>query len=104
MQKAKLAEQSALQFSSAETKEKRSEIVEKEMEDAEDSEKTESDLDQERQVRNSSISITGRLNSESWTYSHVENDVKRHVKLVVDHLRRFESYRLKEIEEKYRTK
>lgn len=47
-------------------------------------------------------SITGRLNSESWTYSHVEDDVKHHVRLVVDHLRRFEPYRLKEIEEKYR--
>lgn len=41
MQKAKSTEQSALQFSSAETKEKLGEIVEKEMEDAEDSEKTE---------------------------------------------------------------
>ncbi|OGF22554.1 helicase [Candidatus Falkowbacteria bacterium RBG_13_39_14] len=40
MQKAKV-EQSALQFSSAETKEKLGEIVEKEMEDAEESEKTE---------------------------------------------------------------
>lgn len=47
-------------------------------------------------------SITGRLNSESWTYSHVEDDVKHHVRLVVDHLRRFEPYRLKEIEEKYK--
>lgn len=47
--------------------------------------------------------ITGRLNSESWTYSHVEGDVKHHVKLVVDYLRRYEPYRLKEIEEKYRT-
>jgi len=47
-------------------------------------------------------SITGRLNSESWTYSRVEDDVKHHVRLVVDHLRRFEPYRLKEIEEKYR--
>ncbi len=47
-------------------------------------------------------SITGRLNSESWTYSHVEDDVKHHTRLVVDHLRRFEPYRLKEIEEKYR--
>lgn len=46
-------------------------------------------------------SITGRLNSESWTYSHVEGDVKHHIKLVVDHLRRFEPYRLREIEEKY---
>jgi len=45
--------------------------------------------------------ITGRLNSESWTYSHVERDVKHHIKLVVDHLRRFEPYRLKEIEKKY---
>jgi hypothetical protein len=44
MQKAKSAEQSALQFSSAETKERLGEIVEKEMEDAEDSEKTESGI------------------------------------------------------------
>src|SRR3989344_5132770 len=41
MEKAKPVGQSALQFSSAETKEKLGEIVEKEMEDAEDSEKTE---------------------------------------------------------------
>lgn len=47
-------------------------------------------------------SITGQLNSESWTYSHVEDDVKHHARLVVDHLRRFEPYRLKEIKEKYR--
>lgn len=46
-------------------------------------------------------SITGRLNSESWTYSHVKDDVKHHVRLVVDHLRRFEPYRLKEIEDHY---
>jgi len=48
--------------------------------------------------------ITGQLNSESWTYSHIEGDVKHHVRLVVDHLRRFEPYRLKEIEEKYQIK
>ncbi len=41
MLKARSAEQSALQFSSSETKEKLGEIVEKEMEEAEDSEKTE---------------------------------------------------------------
>lgn len=46
-------------------------------------------------------SITGRLNSESWMYSHVENDVKHHVQSAVDHLRRFEPYRLQEIEKKY---
>jgi len=46
--------------------------------------------------------ITGRLNSESWTYSHVESDAKNHTKLVIDYLRRFEPYRLKEIEKKYR--
>ena len=45
--------------------------------------------------------ITGRLNSESWSYSQVEDDVKHHVRLVVDHLRRFEPYRLKEIEKEY---
>jgi hypothetical protein len=44
--------------------------------------------------------ITGRLNSESWAYSHIEDDVKHHVRSVVDHLRRFEPYRLKEIESK----
>lgn len=48
--------------------------------------------------------ITRRLNSESWTYSHVEGDVKHDIKLVVDHLRRFEPYRLREIEEKYQIK
>jgi len=47
--------------------------------------------------------ITGKLNSESWSYSRVEDDVKHHVRLVIDHLRRFEPYRLKEIEEKYQT-
>ncbi len=41
MRKAKTVEQSALQFSSAETKEKLGTIVEREMEEAEDSEKTE---------------------------------------------------------------
>lgn len=46
-------------------------------------------------------SITGRLNSESWMYSHIEDDVKHHTKLVIEHLRRFEPYRIKEIEEKY---
>lgn len=45
--------------------------------------------------------ITGRLNSESWTYSHIEDDTKHQVRLVVEHLRRFEPYRLKEIEVKY---
>jgi len=46
-------------------------------------------------------SITGQLNSESWMYSHIEDDAKHHTKLVIDHLRRFEPYRLKEIEAKY---
>ena len=44
MQKAKPVEQSALQFSSAETKEQLGALVEKEMEDAEDSEKTENGI------------------------------------------------------------
>lgn len=44
MQKATISEQSALQFSSAETKEKLGEIVETEMENAEDSEKTENGI------------------------------------------------------------
>lgn len=47
-------------------------------------------------------SITARLNSESWIYSHVEDGVKHHTRSVIDHLRRFEPYRLQEIEEKYR--
>jgi len=42
--------------------------------------------------------ISGKLNDETWSYHHVEQDVKRDVNLVIDHLRRFEPYRLKEIE------
>lgn len=48
--------------------------------------------------------ITNQLNRETWMCSHIESDVKDHVKLVVDHLRRFEPYRLKEIESKYQEK
>lgn len=48
-------------------------------------------------------SITGQLNSESWAYSHIEDEVKHHTKLVIDYLRRFEPYRLKEIKEKYKS-
>ncbi|KKP93280.1 MAG: hypothetical protein UR98_C0007G0012 [Parcubacteria group bacterium GW2011_GWA1_36_12] len=44
-------------------------------------------------------SITGKLNSESWAYSMVEDESKYQTKLVIDHLRRFEPYRLKEIKE-----
>src|SRR3989338_8101468 len=44
MQKAKTSEQSSLQFSSAETKEKLGEDIEKEMEEAEDSKKTEDSI------------------------------------------------------------
>jgi len=43
--------------------------------------------------------ITGAFNSETWQYSHIERDAKHHVKLLFDHLRRFEPYRLKEIEQ-----
>lgn len=42
--------------------------------------------------------ISGKLNNETWSYSHVEDDVKDHVNLVIDHLCRFEPYRLKEID------
>lgn len=42
--------------------------------------------------------ISGKLNDETWSYSHVEGDVKNHVSLVIDHLRRYEPYRLKEID------
>src|SRR3989338_8610826 len=44
MQKAKTVEQSSLQFSSAETKEKLGEVVEKEIEEADDSENTENGI------------------------------------------------------------
>lgn len=44
-------------------------------------------------------SLTSQLNSSSTLWDHVERDVKHHVKLLIDHLRRFEPYRLKEIEE-----
>jgi uncharacterized protein YehS (DUF1456 family) len=46
-------------------------------------------------------SLTSKLNSSSTLWDHVEKDVKHHVNLVIDHLRRFEPYRLKEIEEEY---
>jgi len=42
--------------------------------------------------------ISGKLNDETWSYSHVEGDVKNHVNLVINHLHRFEPYRLKEID------
>jgi hypothetical protein len=42
-------------------------------------------------------SLTGKLNSESTMWDHVERDVKHHTKLVVEYLRRFEPYRLQEI-------
>lgn len=42
-------------------------------------------------------SLTGKLNSESSMWDHVERDVKHHTKLVVEYLRRFEPYRLQEI-------
>lgn len=45
--------------------------------------------------------ISGKLNDETWMYSHVENDVKRDLGLMIDHLKRFEPYRIKEIKEKY---
>ncbi len=46
--------------------------------------------------------ISGKLNEETWSYSHVEDDVKRHVVLVIDHLHRFELYQSREIKEKYK--
>lgn len=48
--------------------------------------------------------ISGKLNDETWSYLHVEGDVKSHVNLVIDHLRRFEPYRLKEIDIKLKKK
>lgn len=42
--------------------------------------------------------ITGELNSESWMYSHIEEDTKYKTKLVIEYLNRFEPYRIKEIE------
>jgi len=42
--------------------------------------------------------ISDKLNDETWSYLHVEGDVKNHVNLVIDHLRRFELYHLKEID------
>ncbi len=48
--------------------------------------------------------ITGELNSESWTYSHVEDDAKYKTRVVIDHLRRFEPYRMREIEKELNEK
>lgn len=42
-------------------------------------------------------SLTGKLNSESSMWDHIERDVKHHTKLVIEHLRRFRPYQLKEI-------
>ncbi len=47
-------------------------------------------------------SFTGKLNSESWLYSYAEDETKSDVRLVIDHLRRFEPYRIKEIEDEYK--
>ena len=54
--------------------------------------------------------LGSRLNSERWMWDHVKRDSEWQTKLVVEHLRRFEPYRLKEIEaemqveiEKHRT-
>jgi hypothetical protein len=46
--------------------------------------------------------LTSKLNSSSTLWDHIERDVKRHVNLVIEHLDRFEPYRLKEIDEEYR--
>ncbi len=46
--------------------------------------------------------ISGKLNDETWMYHHVENNAKHHVALVIDYLSRFEPYRLKEIQKKYK--
>ncbi|WKZ29357.1 MAG: hypothetical protein QY323_01345 [Patescibacteria group bacterium] len=46
--------------------------------------------------------ITGRLNSETWTYSHVEAEAKGDVRTVIDHLRRFEPYKRQETEQMLR--
>lgn len=43
-------------------------------------------------------SLTGKLNRASTMWDHVEGNTKHDTKLVIDHLRRFEPYRLKEIE------
>lgn len=42
--------------------------------------------------------FTSKLNSEGWMWDHVERDTKHHVKLVIEYLRRFEPYRINEIE------
>jgi hypothetical protein len=42
--------------------------------------------------------LTGKLDSEGMTWDYVEGDVKRHTKLVIEYLQRFEPYRIKEIE------
>lgn len=44
--------------------------------------------------------LGSRLNNESWVWDHAERDAEWHTKLVIEHLRRFEPYRLKEINEK----
>lgn len=44
------------------------------------------------------INALGKINSESWMWDHVERDARHHTKMVIEHLKRFEPYRLKEID------
>lgn len=46
--------------------------------------------------------LTSKLNSSSSMWDDVERDAKHHVNLVIDYLRRFEAYRLKEIDAEYK--
>jgi hypothetical protein len=41
--------------------------------------------------------LGSKINSETWMWSHVQEDSKNHTKLVIEYLRRFEPYRIKEI-------
>jgi hypothetical protein len=45
--------------------------------------------------------LTTKLNSSSTLWDHVERNVKDDVNRVLDHLGRFEPYRIKEIEEEF---
>lgn len=47
--------------------------------------------------------ISSKLNHSSSIWSHVENDCKNDTTLVLNYLKRFEYYRLKEIDKKYET-
>lgn len=47
--------------------------------------------------------FSSRLNSTTSRWDHIEKNAKEHTGLVIDHLKRFKPYRLKEIDDEYKS-